>query len=210
MKEYRVPSDRMELAQSIFNNFNGQTNFHNYTVDKQYFDRSSTRNIEYIKCVEPFVCDDVEFTRIEIKGQSFMLHQIRKMMGFSLAVIRGIVPQSMLKESLTKKKFSVPTAPGLGLVLERLHFDKYNRLFGDLYGNLSFDNYETEIEEFRKKYINPTIIRTEIEEESMVSWMDFLVNHNYEHVDENTLNDQFDDSWGEDPELWKKVEDRFK
>lgn len=210
MRDYRAPAERLQLAQSVLDTFCGQTNFHNFTVDKQHFDRSSTRNIEYIKCVEPFIRDGVEFTRIEIKGQSFMLHQIRKMMGFSLAVIRGIIPLSLLKESLTKTKFKVATAPGLGLVLERLHFDKYNRLYGHVHGELTFDKYEKEIEEFRGKFINPTIIRTEIEEESMVTWLEYLVNHNYEYVPDEEINDELDDSWGEDPELWKKVEERVK
>lgn len=209
-KDYRITAERLELAQSVLHSYMGNTNFHNYTADKQSFDRSSTRCIYYINCVEPFLCDDVEFTRVEIRGQSFMLHQIRKMIGFALAVIKGIVPLEMMKKSLTQKKFNIATAPGLGLVLERLHFDKYNRIFGNLHGNLDFDKWEAEIEEFRKLRVNPTIIRTEIEEQSMVTWLDYLTNHNFEGVDQDVIDDVFDDSWGEDPEFWKKVEERTK
>lgn len=112
MKEYRVPADRLQRATEILSLYRGQTNFHNYTEKKLFFDRSSERFIDFIQCSEPFIENDIEFTRITVKGSSFMLHQIRKMVGFSLAVIRGVVDDDMLQRSLTKEVFHTPTAPG--------------------------------------------------------------------------------------------------
>ena len=34
-----------------------------------------------LQCGEPFVMDGMEFCVLKVKGQSFMLHQIRKMIG---------------------------------------------------------------------------------------------------------------------------------
>lgn len=204
MADYRLPPETLQKVNKILEMFVGQTNFHNYTVDKQHFDPSSTRNIFRIACGEPFVLDGVEFARVEVKGQSFMMHQIRKMMGFSLAVIREIIPYEMMQRSLTSEQFNVPTAPGLGLVLECLHFDRYNRTFGKLHGEIDWNKYESEIEKFRRDQIDPTIIRTEIKEQIMVNWLDFLVNHGYDgHAPKSEA--EFDDSWGEDPDFWKNV-----
>lgn len=203
MADYRLPAEQLQKVNDMLEIFVGQTNFHNYTVDKQHFDRSSIRKIHTIQCGEPFVLDDVEFARITVKGQSFMMHQIRKMIGLTLPVIRNIIPYEMLQRSLTKENFSIPTAPGLGLVLERLHFDKYDRTFGQLHGEPVWKEYDTEIEQFRRKHIDPIIIQTEIKEEIMVNWLDFLLNHSY--VGSPITEETFDDSWGEDPEFWKNI-----
>lgn len=204
MNDYRLPLDQLQRVNEVLNLFVGNINFHNFTPNKQHFDRSSVRRIFTITCSEPFVLNDVEFARITVKGQSFMLHQIRKMVGFSLAVIREIIPIEMLERALTKETFNVPTAPGLGLVLERLHFDKYNRSFGHLHGELDWNKCETDIEQFRRNQIDPIIIATEIKEESMINWLDFLVNHSYDEY-EGITEKTYDDSWGEDPEFWEKV-----
>lgn len=206
MVDYRLPAEQLLKVNQVLHTFLGNTNFHNYTVDKQHFDRSSIRKIHSIDCSEPFIRDGVEFARVTVKGQSFMMHQIRKMMAFSIAVIRGIIPQELMQRSVSKESFHVPTAPGLGLVLESLHFYNYNRQFGGVHGALEWDKYETDIEQFRRNNIDPIIIQTEIEEESMVNWLDYLINHSY---DEDTPigNDTYDDSWGEDPEFWKRVQE---
>lgn len=52
------------------------------------------------------------------QGQSFMLHQIRKMVGLAIAVLRGHADPSVLERALGKDKVMIPTAPGLGLVLD--------------------------------------------------------------------------------------------
>lgn len=81
-----------------------------------------------VECGPPFLIRDTyEFATIKIKGQSFMLHQIRKMLGLMLAVIRGLTPIDTLKNSFMQKKIHIPTAPGLGLVLNQVHYDRYSK-----------------------------------------------------------------------------------
>lgn len=62
----------------------------------------------------------MEFAVISIKGQSFMLHQIRKMVGLALAIIRGHTTEETLEKAWTESRLDIPMAPGLGLVLDRV------------------------------------------------------------------------------------------
>ncbi|XP_055312520.1 pseudouridylate synthase 1 homolog isoform X2 [Sitodiplosis mosellana] len=215
MKDFRLTADRLQRANQILGLYKGMTNFHNYTVKKLFFDRSSLRHIEHIECSEPFIENDIEFARITVKGQSFMLHQIRKMVGFSLAVIREVVGDDMLQRSLTKEEFLTPTAPGLGLMLERLHFDHYANFYKD-HDPLTFEEFDADVEKFRHEHIYPIIVETEIREKSMVEWLEYLCIHSFDSEskdrEENRKyrNDpRFSDEWGESPEFIKKLNKRL-
>lgn len=39
MEDYRLPAERLQRVNNILGLYKGQTNFHNYTVKKQHFDR---------------------------------------------------------------------------------------------------------------------------------------------------------------------------
>lgn len=211
MKDYRVTADRLHRVNETLRIFLGLTNFHNYTTKKLFFDRSSERYIHSIDCGEPFIEQDVEFARITVKGSSFMLHQIRKMIGFILAVIRGVIDEDLLKRSLTKEEFHTPMAPGLGLVLERLHFTDYSNRF-PTHDPLIFDEFDATVEKFRHEQIHPFIIGTEIQEQSMVNWFEYLMCHTFdaasrEREENRRFRDdpQFNDEWGEDDEFVEKL-----
>ncbi|CAI8033222.1 tRNA pseudouridine synthase A, partial [Geodia barretti] len=46
----------------------------------------------------------VEFMTLKVKGQSFMIHQIRKMVGLVIAIVRGFAPETTLIEAFQKGK----------------------------------------------------------------------------------------------------------
>ncbi len=50
-------------------------------VYRKYEDPSANRYIMSFNVGHPFVRGDVEFVSLTVEGQSFMLHQIRKMIG---------------------------------------------------------------------------------------------------------------------------------
>lgn len=54
-----------------------------------------------------------------------MLHQIRKMIGLMIAIVRGNTDMSTLEKAFTKEKVMIPTAPGLGLVLDKVCFELF-------------------------------------------------------------------------------------
>ncbi|CAI8055238.1 tRNA pseudouridine synthase A [Geodia barretti] len=49
-----------------------------------------------------------------------MIHQIRKMVGLVIAIVRGFAPETTLIEAFQKGKVDIPRAPALGLLLENV------------------------------------------------------------------------------------------
>ena len=57
-----------------------------------------------------------------------------------------------LKDVITEPYFT-------GLVLEKVHYDGYNKKHGHLHGGIDFSDVEDKVEEFRKTRILPSIYR---------------------------------------------------
>ncbi|XP_020493752.1 tRNA pseudouridine synthase A isoform X1 [Labrus bergylta] len=185
---FRLEPETLQRANRLFALYKGTHNFHNFTSQKAASDPSARRYIMEMSCGEPFVCSGTEFAVITVRGQSFMLHQIRKMIGLVIAVIRGYAKEEVVERSWGLEKVDVPKAPGLGLVLERVHFDRYNKKFGGdgLHETLEWENEEEAIKAFKEAQIYPTIVETECQEGSMVSWMATLPIHDFEASATNT------------------------
>jgi tRNA pseudouridine38-40 synthase len=143
---------------------------------------SSQRFITEFSMSEPFERDGLEFAIIKIKGQSFMLHQIRKMIGMCIAIVRGHASIQVLEDTFKVDKIDVPRAPGLGLMLEEVHYDKYNQRFGEdgIHKPLSWDHVSDSVERFKEDMIQADIISTEKSERSMLEWMKCLPIHTFE------------------------------
>ena len=181
---YRMPDGRLEIFNNILKIYLGTKNFHNFTCRKDFADPSAKRFIMNFECEEPFVPEDcnVEFARIRIKGQSFMMHQIRKMVGLAIAIMRGLTIPDTITRALTKDRLDIPMAPGLGLVLDEIHYTRYAERYGadGLHDPLTFDDEKEEIEKFFLKHILTTIIDTEVKDKSMLSWVETLGMHSYD------------------------------
>lgn len=179
---FRLEPETLQKVNRLFTCYKGTHNFHNFTSQKAPNDPSARRYITEMSCGEPFVRNGYEFAVITVRGQSFMLHQIRKMIGLVIAVIKGYAQEQVMERSWGREKVDVPKAPGLGLVLERVHFDRYNKRFGGdgLQERLEWDREEEAIKAFKEAHIYPTIIETECKEGSMVSWMSTLPIHDFE------------------------------
>jgi len=98
-------------------------------------DPSANRYMLRFRAGNAFTVDGQEFVSCTVLGQSFMLHQIRKMMGAVIAVMRGVAPDNFLETALSKKLVvNVPTAPELGLFLQECVFESYNKKHGNIHG----------------------------------------------------------------------------
>ncbi|KAI7368343.1 hypothetical protein KC336_g21121, partial [Hortaea werneckii] len=108
---------------------------------------------------------ETEWLSMKVHGQSFMMHQIRKMIGMVSLLVRCGSNLSTLDASMQEEKFSIPKVPGLGLLLERPVFDSYNDIQAPKHGRdqLRFDKYEEAMEEFKQREIYQRIFREEEE-----------------------------------------------
>ncbi|XP_041057924.1 tRNA pseudouridine synthase A [Carcharodon carcharias] len=178
---YRLSSEALSHVNRLLASYKGTHNFHNFTSGKGPRDPSAKRYIMEMYCEEPFVRQGMEFAVLKVKGQSFMMHQIRKMIGLVIAVVRGYAAESIMVRSWGEEKVDVPKAPGLGLVLDTVHFEKYNNRFGNdgVHEALEWHDIEEQIMGFKEDYIYPTIVKTEIEEQSMASWLSTLPIHDF-------------------------------
>lgn len=209
-ESFRASKEIMDEFNKILNYYRGTHNFHNFTSGKENTDTSAMRYIVSIECGQPFVLDGLEFAVIRLRGQSFMLHQIRKMVGMAIAIMKGFANIKALEESFGPKKMDVPRAPGLGLMLEDVHYERYNQKFGGkgIHENLSWSQWSEEIFQFKEKHIYPLMVQTEKDEKSMLNWLPNLVLHTFEERRNDENNTKLGEAmYSVDPEKFYKLLD---
>lgn len=165
-RSYRIPATRLARIQAALDQYVGTKNFFNYTIQKRDTDPSAKRYIKSFNLNQtPIIINDTEWLSLKVHGQSFMMHQIRKMVAMAALVVRcGCVPER-IADSYGSTKIAIPKAPGLGLLLERPIFDTYNNKKAVVTekGPIDFSAYEAEINEFKQREIYDRIFREEQE-----------------------------------------------
>ena len=161
-----------DRVRGVLRNYCGTHNFHNYTVRVAPDDPAAMRYILSFDCSMPFVVNGVEFVRTTVVGQSFMLHQIRKLIGTMLGVVRGAWSEEDQIFALnTKEHCQTPMAPELGLFLCECIYHAYNARFGETHEALHLDAYADKVEAFKTTHIYPHMAETEKEERVMENWI---------------------------------------
>ena len=90
------------------------------------------------------------WVKLVVTGQSFMLHQIRKMVGLAVAVVRGVAPETAIAHALDPRhRFKTPIAPDVGLFLDESIFDSYNQRWSDRGMQVGLTDYEAQIKSFK-------------------------------------------------------------
>ena len=162
---YRIPRERLERLRQALDGYCGTHRFHNYTVGKSYREDSAKRVIKTFRADEPIVIGDTEWLSLKVHGQSFMMHQIRKMVSLAALVVRTGCPLERVEETYGPRRLTIPKAPGLGLLLERPVFDNYNERAAHIQRNeIDFDNYRAAIDDFKRKMIYEHIFAEEEQE----------------------------------------------
>jgi len=163
-KAYRIQPERLERIRSALSLYVGTRNYHNYTVQKSFRDPSAKRTIKsFVVGENPIIINDTEWISLKVHGQSFMMHQIRKMVSMVALIVRCGCDVNRILESYDNNRISIPKAPGLGLLLERPVFDTHNERAVSKWGKekIDFGKYEKEMEEFKQREIYERIFREE-------------------------------------------------
>lgn len=169
-----------ERFSRILKYYVGTHNFHNFTTRTKAEDPAAKRFIISFGADRVVSLDGIDFVRCEVIGQSFMLHQIRKMIGLAVAVMRNCAPESIYDVAFRKDvNLNVPTAPEVGLYLDECMFTSYNKKWKDSHEAVSMEPYFEEAEEFKIKYIFTHIAAMEHKEGAVALWLHSLNHRNY-------------------------------
>lgn len=169
MKSYRISKELLESVTSFTKSYEGNRHYHNFTSNSTYKDPRSIRFIRSVNIVGPTIIDGYEWLKVVIHGNSFVLHQIRKMMGLMILSIRCGKAFSDVEYVFEPGKANIPTAPPIGLLLRKTVHDGYNRVAEEAV-KLDFDKYEDQVQEFTEKYIYNAIYKETEETSDFYTW----------------------------------------
>ncbi|KAL4923244.1 pseudouridine synthase PUS2 [Aspergillus undulatus] len=175
-RAYRIPPARLDRIQQALDKYVGTWNFHNYTIQKGFKDPSAKRHIKTFNLNrEPIIIDGSEWLSLKVHGQSFMMHQIRKMVAMAAMVVRCGCDPERIVHSYGETRLAIPKAPGLGLLLERPVFDVYNKKAADLKKEpIDFSKYDKEMNEFKQREIYDRIFREEEQTHAFSSFFNHI------------------------------------
>ncbi|XP_061171097.1 pseudouridylate synthase 1 homolog isoform X1 [Saccostrea echinata] len=181
-EEYRITDEILVHANDVLKLYQGTHNFHNFTSGIKPTEQKAKRYIISFECGKPYIREGLEFVTCKVRGQSFMLHHIRKMIGLMIAIVKGCCKEDVLQLAWGPEKVDVPKAPGLGLLLDELYFDGYNKKWGrdGLHEPVEWTQYEEELEKFKEEYILPEIYKGEKNDKVMWEWLKTLHMHSFD------------------------------
>ncbi|KAG0040014.1 tRNA pseudouridine synthase 1 [Podila clonocystis] len=176
-RNYRIDAATLAKVREGFSAYIGTKNFHNFTIGHDFKEKTCNRYIMKFDVSDPKMIEGTEWLSLKVHGQSFMLHQIRKMVGLIVMIIRTDTPMKLIPETFKANKINIPKAPSLGLLLERPVFTTYNRKVEGKNPALDFDPYTTEMEAFKEKYIYEGIIKEELTFNRFDEYLQILDGH---------------------------------
>ncbi|CDW51813.1 tRNA pseudouridine synthase A, mitochondrial [Trichuris trichiura] len=161
---YHLPDESLEEINRILQYYVGTHNFFNFTSGKTYIEESSKRYIMECNCSRLPVINAPEYLIVSFKGQSFLIHQIRKMIGLCISIIRGHCTEDYMRSVWLPERVRIPMAPALGLLLEEPYFACYNQRYGATHKPISWDTVMEKCDRFREQYIIADMIETDKKE----------------------------------------------
>jgi len=166
-RKYRISQQRLAQLQAALNQYVGTNNFHNYTIQKPFKDSSAKRHIKSFEVnPKPIIINDTEWLSLKVHGQSFMMHQIRKMVGMATLLVRCGGDIDLIKETYGPQRIAIPKAPALGLLLECPVFTSYNTRAINTFEKepIDFAKYQEKIDAFKREFIYNRIFEDEEKE----------------------------------------------
>ena len=157
------PNASLESLNRVLAQFVGTYSFHNFTPRARFGDGNVKRYILSFQAL-PDVCvvNDRRMIILEVVGQSFLLNQIRKMVGAALGVHRGALPPDQINTALQSPGYvAAPLAPELGLYLAESLFGAYNKRWADSHELLDLNTFGPQVAEFEREHVMRHIVDTD-------------------------------------------------
>ena len=154
----------VEKLNKLLSFYVGTHKFHNFTEEKNSRDASAKRFIKSFSCECPLLLEGMEFIPLRVEGQSFLLHQIRRMVGFVVAVLFFKMEDQMGKIFAGLKsahRIATPTAPSYPLLLVSCLYQDYLSQWKDKQLSLSLENLQQEVTQFRNQTILTSMAKKE-------------------------------------------------
>ncbi|KAM0675008.1 tRNA pseudouridine synthase 1 [Gurleya vavrai] len=160
---------------NLFQSYVGTYNFHNFTTTANT--KGTTRYIKSITLSEPYKIEGIEYFNVNLLGNSFMLNQIRKMIGFVLTIFKYGKDKhlDLFKKVYLDQKWNIPKAPSEFLFLNKQCFDNYDSQAK--YDKIMIDPFEHE--KVKKEIIYPEIYKKE-HLKVFKDWFEVFDKHFYE------------------------------
>lgn len=127
--DYRVTKDQKEALQEALKQYEGTHSFHNFTKGVSSSEARASRYIVSFRVEDPIIVDGIEWIPTQVVGQSFLLHQIRKMVSLAVDTVRLSLDGTKCIQQALQKDSDIRTnlAPAQGLFLEMSFYDLYNQ-----------------------------------------------------------------------------------
>ncbi|KAF7356266.1 tRNA pseudouridine synthase 1 [Mycena venus] len=188
-RAWRAEPAHVEQLRTIAQKYIATHNFHNFTVNGAFSDRSNQRILKNIEIADPVVYGETEWISVLFHGQSFMMHQVvssppslRKMMSILVLSCRTGTPPQIIDELYGPRDVFIPKMPALGLLLEEPLFDTYNLKVGranekltpehaDFRPPISFEAHRDAIAAFKQTYIYDNMRRVEDRDGLFDAWI---------------------------------------
>ena len=116
---------------------------------------------------EPIIAsDNMEWIAVAVTGQSFLLHQIRKMVSVAIDATRGAITDDKMLQLFSDDKLKTSIAPAQGLFLDMSFFERYSNKNSHL-EPLDWHNEETPAKTRWADFKREKIINHMLDEESL-------------------------------------------
>ncbi|KAJ7125154.1 pseudouridine synthase [Mycena epipterygia] len=178
---WRVQPSQLEQLRASAQKYMATHNFHNFTVNGEFNDRSNQRIMKNIVIADPVVYGETEWISVLFHGQSFMMHQ-RKMISALVLSCRTGTPPQVIDELYGPRVVFIPKMPALGLLLEQPIFDSYNAKVArvnekltpadaDYRPPIDFETHQEAIAAFKQTHIYDNMRRVEDRDGLFDAWI---------------------------------------
>jgi tRNA pseudouridine38-40 synthase len=124
----RATSQQLTTLKEALKAYEGTHSFHNFTKGVKPSEARAKRYIVSFQVEDPVVINGEEWIPTQVLGQSFLLHQIRKMVCMAIEVTRGVATAETVNRAFENDDaIRIGIAPAQGLYMDMSYYEGYNR-----------------------------------------------------------------------------------